>query len=98
MGWLRGFRLGSRRRRRWRRHQIDFAACASGVSEDDPLALGVQAERLAAHLAGQVERLLGNAVAGQLQGVGGHPGFQRVEYLRAAPKKRSAGTRPSMPL
>jgi hypothetical protein len=41
----------------------------------------MEAERLAPHLAGQVEGWPGQAVAGQLQGVGSHPGLERAQDL-----------------
>src|SRR5438132_10422536 len=65
-----------------RRHQIHLLTLAVRPGQDHPLPLGMHAERLAAHLPGQIERLPGHTLAGQLQGVGRHPRLQRLLHLR----------------
>ena len=56
---------GGRRLRRCRHDQVDLLTLLT-LGEEDALALGVQADRLAAHLPGQVEGRPRQPLAGQL--------------------------------
>ena len=70
----------------------------AGPGQDHPLALGMHAERLAAHLARQVERRPSARRAAPAPGRWPPPAPSSVRSTSgAAPKKRSAGTRPSIP-
>src|SRR5206468_881343 len=75
--------LGARwwRLRRTGCGQVDLLPRAGRPSENDALTLGVNAHRLAADLAGQVERRFRHTVPRQLQRVGRHPRLQRLTHF-----------------
>src|SRR6516164_4836667 len=70
-----------------RRQQVYFLPFAFGPLQNHTLPFGMDAERLAAHLTGQVKRRLGHSVPRQLQGVGRHPRLQRAPHFRGRSKK-----------
>ena len=70
-------RLGRRGRRGWR-GQVHLPSRPGSTGENYPIPLGVQAERLPADLAGQVERRPRHTLPRQVQGVTRHPLPQRL--------------------
>jgi len=64
------------------------------TSQDHPVSFPVDAERLPLDLPGQIEGLLGHAVAGQLAGVFGYPLLERLEYLRRGMEEAVGGYQP----
>src|SRR5262249_38810715 len=58
----------------------------------------MHAERLAAYLAGQVERRLGQTMPCQLQSIGGHPRLQRATHFRRGPEEPICRRQPVDPL
>ncbi len=79
------------------RGQVHFFALLALAFEDHPLALGMNAEGPVADSPRDVEGRLRHAVARQFQRVGRHTLAKVRSTSGAAPKKRSAGTRPSIP-